>query len=88
MERMTTMSEDDAQQLPDSQPDRATDNREELRRGLVQDLGTHFLDSAAIGAGLQTGSMVGQVGVEKIKDIFTPKDEGAKIELPPGTERE
>ena len=81
------MQDEDAQ--PKQQPAEVEpDFLLEESRSLPQTLGTLFLEGTATGAGLTAGALGVKAGAEKIKETFAPKDDGPKIELPPGSERE
>ena len=47
------------------------------------------VSAAQTGGGVMAGGLGVKAGAEKIKDVLTPKEEeGPKVELPPGAERE
>jgi hypothetical protein len=50
-------------------------------------VGAQFLDSGVTGAGLMAGGLVMKDAYGKIKDVVAPKDEGPKVELPPGVDQ-
>ena len=77
------------QENEEKQPteDRHDSQTEEMYRSLGTDLGTQFLGSTAQGAGLAAGAVIVSEAVGKVKDVLAPKEDGPKIELPPGTEQ-
>ena len=80
------MHDDEAQQ-PTAEIGASRDDLREETRSLSH-LGTLFLEGTATGGGLVAGGLGVKAGVEKIKDVVMPKDEGPKVELPPSVERE
>jgi hypothetical protein len=43
---------------------------------------------AAAGAGIETGRIIVGATAGKVKDALAPKDDGPKVELPPGVDGE
>jgi hypothetical protein len=85
-ERNGTVNDDEARQAPAEITGDREDLREESRS--MSHLGVLFLEGTATGGGLMADGLGVKAGAEKIKDVLAPKDEGPKVELPPGAERE
>jgi hypothetical protein len=81
------MHEDEAQRPTDARDDDEHRGADVEYRSLTY-LGAQFVEGTVWGGGLTAGALGVQAAVDKIKDVRAPKDEGPKIELPPGVERE